>query len=118
MYCTWTPNPSCALTSAAYEGIQNGTSQCCRVGSKSVCLCGHSLARHESIKLKSGYIKPPKCQNCRCLSFSYCPERPEECGQWWLPRRKEFVLKEWQLRIREKPAEYSCLGCDQKVSGM
>jgi hypothetical protein len=25
-------------------------------------------------------------------------------------------LKEWQQRIREKPAEYCCLGCDQKVS--
>ena len=83
---------------AAYEGIVNGTSQCCRVGSKSLCLCGHHLSIHLAVNVpkSASYIKPPSCQKCRCGGFAYCPARPEECGQWWLPRRKEFTIPEWQ----------------------
>ena len=98
LYITWSPHPSCTLTSSAYEGIVNGTSQCCRVSSQSSCLCGHSLANHQNPKLpkSSSYIKPPGCRSCPCTGFAYCPSRPEECGQWWLPRRKEFTIPEWQ----------------------
>ena len=98
LYITWSPHPSCTLLSSAYEGIKSGVSQCCRVGSTSVCLCGHRLSSHNAVKVpkSSSYIKPPGCQNCKCTGFSYAPLRPEECGQWWLPRRKDFTLKEWQ----------------------
>lgn len=98
LYITWSPHPSCILTTSAYEGIANGTSQCCRVSSHSLCLCGHRLAAHHNVKVPklSSYIPPPRCRDCPCTGFLYCPSRPEECGQWWLPRRKEFTIPEWQ----------------------
>ena len=144
LYVSWSPNPSIRLTGGAFQGIKDGTDQCCRVGKQSRCLCGHSLALHKTgdVRNKSSYIKPPRCGACKCSGYSYCPARPEECGQWWLPRRKEFDIKEWKKvrkvrsfrrlcntltrcispstlstqRIQEKPHEYVCIGCDQKVS--
>lgn len=144
LYVSWSPHPSIRLTSGAFQGIKDGTDQCCRVGGQSRCLCGHSLASHKScdVPRKISYIKPPSCSTCKCSGYSYCPARPEECGQWWLPRRKDFDIKEWRKvskicsicsfrrfritmtrftspsiqRIREKPHEYVCIGCEQKVS--
>merc|ERR1712194_189904 len=30
------------------------------------------------------------------MGFENIPQRPEECGMYWLPRRKEFKLSEWR----------------------
>lgn len=125
VYIMWAPHPSkTTLTSAAFEGIRDGTSQCARVGADSLCLCGHSLSQHKKLtisKSRRGYIKPPVCaapgcRKCGSEGFSYCPSRPEEVGQWWLPRRKNFSLKDWVKRVQEIPEEYCCLGCEQRVS--
>eukprot|EP01038_Epipyxis_sp_PR26KG_P006740 gene6740-9235_t len=116
LYITWNPHPSCLLTISASDEIRSGLGQCCRIGSSSVCLCGHSLSNHQNVKLKFGYIKPPACTSCRCKAYQYIPSRPEECGQWWLPRRKDFDLVSWRNRIRQNPADYCCIGCNQKVS--
>lgn len=125
IYVSWLPHPNRThLTSAAYEGIRDGTSQCARVGSESLCLCGHQLSQHQKVisnKSRRGYIRPPACsvKGCRGCSgegFAYCPSRPEEVGQWWLPRRKNFAIKEWVERVRAVPEDYCCLGCEQKVS--
>ena len=67
----------------------------------------------------SGNIKPPTCKSSscrRCTGFSYCPTRPEEVGQWWLPRRKDFDVRGWIERVKQHPTEYCCIGCEQKVS--
>jgi hypothetical protein len=62
-------------------------------------------------------MRPPQCGSCaRCPMFRYAPSRPEEVGQWHLPRRKDFDLKAWQQRVRTRPHEYACIGCDVKVS--
>ena len=104
IYIIWAPNPSCALTNDAFIGIKDKTSQCCRIGSQSICQCGHKLVSHSEIKLTKGggFIKPPFCKElrCRCSGYNYCPFRPEECGQWWLPRRKDFNLLEWQKVVK------------------
>lgn len=96
LYIIWRPNPYCVLPPSASDEIRDGTGQCCRVGSKSVCECGHPLSSHAKPKLSSGFIRPPACSRCRCGGFTYTPTRPEECGQWWLPRRRDFDLIEWQ----------------------
>ena len=65
----------------------------------SSCLCGHKLSDHKAVNPRSkGFIIPPKCskKGCSCFHFNYAPERPEETGQWWLPRRKDFDVKSWQ----------------------
>jgi hypothetical protein len=103
-YISWVPHPSCVLGPSAADEIKTGTGQCCRVGSASVCMCGHALSAHKPLlKLKSGYNKPPACASCkRCVGFEYAPQFPEECGQWWLSRRRDFNLAEWR-RVSRAP---------------
>jgi hypothetical protein len=33
-----------------------------------------------------------------------------------MPRRKDLDLDAWQQRVRQRPHEYCCIGCEQKVS--
>ena len=98
IYITFTPGPSCDLrNSSIADEVKNGTGQCCRIGSQSICACGHPLSAHASIKPKRGYIKPPSCKSCRCSTFAYLPWWPEECGQWWLKRRGgKFDINQWR----------------------
>lgn len=98
LYISWLPNPYCTLGPSAADEIKNGTGQCCRVGTASICMCGHALNAHKPMgKIKSGYNKPPTCISCkRCTGFQYAPQFPEECGQWWLSRRKDFNLPDWR----------------------
>lgn len=99
LYVTWSPLPSCTVGPSAADEIRNGTGQCCRVGSNSVCMCGHSLQNHKPVvpSKSGGYTKPPACLKCkRCIGYQYVPARPEECGQWWLSRRRDFNLLDWQ----------------------
>lgn len=99
LYVTWGPHPSCTLGPSAADEIRNGTGQCCRVGSASVCMCGHSLENHKPVipSKSGGYTKPPSCLKCkRCVGYQYVPARPEECGQWWLSRRSGFNLLDWR----------------------
>ena len=97
LYVCWVPHPSCILGNYAADEVRNGTGQCCRVGSNSICFCGHSLLDHKVIGPKSGYMKPPVCTKCRrCQGFQYAPSFPEECGQWWLARRQDFNITEWR----------------------
>ena len=28
--------------------------------------------------------------------FRFVPTRPEECGMYWLPRRKDFDINKWR----------------------
>jgi hypothetical protein len=98
LYISWIPHYSCVFTSDVADEIRDGKGQCSRVGSSSVCLCGHLLLHHNPAKVpkSSGYVKPPTCKNCRCQGFSYCPTRPEETGQVWLLHRKDFNINTWQ----------------------
>jgi hypothetical protein len=78
-------------------------------------MCGHALSAHAPIGPRT--LRPPSCGACaRCPGFRYAPSRPEEVGQWWLPRRKDFNLKQWQARLRVSPHDYACIGCDRRVS--
>ncbi len=135
LYITWGPKEDCfrlIREDSVREKYEGGREQCCRVGSLSVCLCGHKLIDHKEVHKKSSFIRPPKCNKsgCRCFGFNYMPSRPEECGQWWLPRRKDFDLKAWRRvsttayslffhslqRVQSNPEEYACIGCDLKIT--
>jgi len=94
----------------AEEAIQSGIyvtyycpskkSECFRVGSKSKCFCGHLMGEHNKI------VTPKKinttCLNCPCKAYKYVPTRPEECGMWWLPRRKDFDVRTWRAKCKCK----------------
>jgi hypothetical protein len=119
LYVTWVPSTFATIPASATDEIKSGIGQCCRIGSQSLCQCGHVLSNHQIPKVpkKRGYIKPPPCTNCRtCKQFTYSPSHPEECGQWWLRRRRDFDIREWRKRVRLQPAEYACIGCNLKIT--
>ena len=72
--------------------------ECGRLGSQSKCFCGHFFQEHQK-KITSKKINTP-CTNCPCKVFQNIPQRPEECGMWWLPRRKDFNMKSWRAKCR------------------
>mmetsp|Transcript_14008 Transcript_14008/g.21795 ORF Transcript_14008/g.21795 Transcript_14008/m.21795 type:complete len:201 (-) Transcript_14008:103-705(-) len=66
------------------------------------------------------------CSSCPCARFQYVPFRPEEVGEWWLPRRKGFQVKQWRAKCKCKHgsdchapnASHRCTscGCSQFIS--
>ena len=38
--------------------------------------------------------------NCACRRFEFVPRRPEEVGEWWLPRRRGFKVHAWKAKCR------------------
>lgn len=100
LYITFVPQSIDMITESSVRmNYETTMTQCCRVGSNSMCLCGHKLSEHKPVKKKSkSFIQPPKCDKgkCPCFGFNYMPNRPEECGQWWLPRRRDFDISAWR----------------------
>ena len=92
-----------AIESGIYVGFRcpEFTWDCIRVSDKSRCFCDHSLGEHESYTAKSINVK---CLvgACACKSFSFVPERPEDIGEWWLPRRPGFDYASWRAKCRCK----------------
>ncbi|GAX76188.1 hypothetical protein CEUSTIGMA_g3632.t1 [Chlamydomonas eustigma] len=70
---------------------------CTRIGPQSICFCTHKHSDHVFVSKKAGY---PRCQNCPCQHFEFIPQRPEEVGDWWLPRRKGFNVHTWRAKCR------------------
>lgn len=89
-----------ALESGIYVSYFNQSKniECARVGSKSKCFCGHKYADHALICTKKKLANP--CKNCPCKMFANIPQRPEECGMYWLPRRKNFKVSEWRAKCK------------------
>ena len=59
------------------------------------CFCGHALECHRTIRGVAG----GPCgigSECKCRRYRYIPFRPEEVGEWWLPRRKVFCVPNCQ----------------------
>lgn len=105
-----------ALTSGLYITFSNLTkkSECFRVGSQSLCFCGHKFSEHAKPAKSKGPIKYA-CGSCSCKNFSFMFQRPEEQGLWWLPRRKGFDLSKWKATCTCKhnhefhdPNTYKC----------
>ena len=107
-------------------------SECYRIGSESLCFCGHFFGDHS--QTKKGPIKFP-CSNCKCKDYHFMFQRPEEQGLWWLPRRKGFDVHKWRATCKCKhnheahdpntlrckgcscygfTSEFPCLVCDEK----
>lgn len=88
----------------ATEAIESGTyitywfekkkSECGRLGSQSKCFCGHYLTGHSDKYF--GKKLDTSCKECPCKTFKFVPTRPEECGMYWLPRRKDFNVNKWR----------------------
>ena len=73
---------------------------CSRIGPLHKCFCGHTLAEHGPVTSKRGVMCAPKCSGCACDGFQFIPNEPEEVGEHWLARRKDFVPGSWQPKCR------------------
>eukprot|EP00128_Syssomonas_multiformis_P018222 Colp12_sorted_trinity150504_noHs@14381 len=79
-------------------GTAPQTEECARVGPSSRCFCDHAFSVHDSTKK----VIPCTTQGCDCKRFLYIPSRPEEIGEWWLPRRRGFNVHTWRASCRCK----------------
>lgn len=77
--------------------------ECARVGPGAVCFCGHGFDAHASPgggrcgeTSAGGRSSAP----CACRRFEHVPRRPEEVGEWWLPRRAGFDVRKWRAKCR------------------
>ena len=68
------------------EGSIEHPDFCTRVAPTALCFCGHTLQDHSHRRGLPG--GPCSGGGCQCKGFSYIPFRPEEVGEWWLPRRQ------------------------------
>ncbi|XP_072167013.1 uncharacterized protein [Diadema setosum] len=98
-------------TQAATEAIKSGvyigwrcpefTWDCIRVGRLSRCFCGHLLQEHAPYNGRS--VKVPCAQSgCRCPAFAFIPGRPEDIGEFWFQRRRNFDPSTWRAKCRCK----------------
>lgn len=55
LYITWLPLPTSSIPASACLEVADGTGQCCRISSLSLCRCGHALSQHNQVKATPGY---------------------------------------------------------------
>ncbi|XP_041464442.1 protein FAM221B-like [Lytechinus variegatus] len=98
-------------TVAATEAIKSGvyigwrcpefTWDCIRVGRLSRCFCGHLLQEHASYNGHSVRV-PCKQGGCHCKAFAFIPGRPEDIGEFWFQRRRNFDPTTWRAKCKCK----------------
>lgn len=100
---------------AVWRSSRNNEDFCARIGPRSRCFCGHVYSKHKLLG-KSGVL--PTCTLCVCSCFNYVPQRPEEVGDWWLPRRRGFNVHSWKAKCKcghahddHDPLHRSCKTC-------
>ncbi|XP_067888236.1 protein FAM221B-like [Heterodontus francisci] len=74
---------------------------CIRVGVKSKCFCGHLLAEHERFTGTSVRV-PCVVAGCQCRAYAFIPSRPEDIGEFWLRKRRNFDPSTWRAKCRCK----------------
>ena len=78
------------------------TIDCFRIGSNSMCICGHGFPCHEKILNKKKFSS--KCKQCKCKAFKYIPVYPEEVGEYWIPFQKNFSYNTYKVKCKCKHA--------------
>ncbi|XP_074651091.1 protein FAM221B-like [Tubulanus polymorphus] len=74
---------------------------CQRVGKNSKCFCGHFLSEHN--KYNGHSVRVPCVQaGCVCKGFDFIPARPEDVGEFWFQRRRNFDPSTWRCKCRCK----------------
>ncbi|KAH3741594.1 protein FAM221B-like isoform X2 [Dreissena polymorpha] len=74
---------------------------CQRVNDMSKCFCSHLLGEHAQYTGKS--VRVPCVQGgCKCKGFAWVPSRPEDVGEFWMQRRRDFDPSTWRAKCRCK----------------
>ena len=76
------------------------TVECFRVGSNSMCICGHTFPCHDKILTKKKFCN--KCNKCKCKAFKYIPVYPVEIGEYWIPFQKNFSYNTYKVKCKCK----------------
>lgn len=106
-----------ALKTGIYVGwrIPGQTWDCIRVNEHSFCFCGHKLYEHKPYDSKN---TKAACMlsDCKCKFYRFIPSRPEDVGEFWLKRRRDFDASKWRAKCRCKHphtvhSESGLLGC-------
>ena len=74
------------------------TVDCFRIGSNSMCICGHGFPCHDKILTKKKFSN--KCNKCKCKAFKYIPVYPEEIGEYWIPFQKNFSYDTYKVKCK------------------
>lgn len=95
---------------------------CCRVGPSHRCFCNHPRRSH-AVARRRGVTVFAACSECVCECFLYVPNHPEEVGDHWLSRRKDWDPSKWSPKCRcghgshahgpRRPNRCSTCGCGQ-----
>lgn len=96
-----------AVSSGVYVSWRSPKGQdCTRVGPESLCFCGHEYSSHGGPTGAGWKKNRHSCNhsNCTCVNYSFIPKRPEEAGEWWLVRRKDFDIRTYQAKCKCKHA--------------
>ncbi|XP_070542281.1 protein FAM221B-like [Ptychodera flava] len=112
-----------AATDAIKSGIYVGWRcpefkwDCIRVSRQSRCFCSHLLSEHAPYNGKSVRV-PCKSGGCGCKAFAFIPGRPEDIGEFWFQRRRDFDPTTWRAKCRCKhtheehdPRSKRCRAC-------
>lgn len=104
-------NPECQAADKAIEtGLYIGyrcpeyTWDCIRVTDTHKCFCGHFLNDHEKFDGKKHMLH---CGSCKCKRFAFIPSRPEDVGEFWYARRRDFDLSTYRVKCKCKHAHDS-----------
>lgn len=94
------------------------TWDCIRVFHGHKCFCGHLLNEHQEF---DGRRVTLPCQQCKCKSFAFIPSRPEDVGEFWFQRRRNFDVSQYRVKCRCKHAHDShdpiMRNCKEKACG-
>lgn len=92
-----------AIETGLYIGYRCPEQQwdCIRVTESHKCFCGHLLSEHEKFDGRKHMLK---CGGCKCKRFSFVPSRPEDVGEFWYARRKDFDVSTYRVKCRCKHA--------------
>jgi hypothetical protein len=77
---------------------------CIRVSLENKCFCGHLLNEHKEFDGKRVTLP---CFQCKCKSFAYIPSRPEDVGEFWFQRRRNFDVTQYRVKCKCKHAHDS-----------
>ena len=103
-----------ALETGVYVGWRAPDQKwdCIRVADDSFCFCGHKLDVHKPYENSKSRV-PCLADGCSCKLFRFIPSRPEDVGEFWLKRRRNFDASKWRAKCRCKHAH-----TDHKVTGL
>ncbi|XP_069061763.1 protein FAM221B isoform X2 [Pleurodeles waltl] len=59
-----------------------------------------AIAAAKAVKKGTSVKVPCAVQRCRCPAYSFIPSRPEEIGEMWLRKRKDFDISAWRAKCR------------------